>query len=93
MPTWDSTVFPGWNWRYASLKFRRLTASRRVLTFFADAMVCNDEAMARALRPFRPIPVKLLPLGYPVDAIGRGKKQRKPLGEVASRERYGQPFA
>ena len=35
----------------------------------------------------------VLPLGYPVDAIGRGKKQRKPLGEVASRERYGQPFA
>jgi nitroreductase len=34
----------------------------------------------------------ILPFGYPVDAVGRGKKQRKPLGEVAHRERYGQPF-
>jgi nitroreductase len=35
----------------------------------------------------------ILPFGYPVDAVGRGKKQRKPLAEVAHRERYGQPFA
>ena len=35
----------------------------------------------------------ILPFGYPVDAVGRGKKQRKPLGEVAHRERYGQPFS
>jgi len=35
----------------------------------------------------------VLPFGYPVDAVGRGKKQRKPLGEVAHRERFGQPFA
>ena len=35
----------------------------------------------------------ILPFGYPVDPIGRGKKQRKPLGEVAFRERYGEPFA
>jgi nitroreductase len=35
----------------------------------------------------------ILPFGYPVDAVGRGKKQRKPLGEVVHRERYGQPFA
>jgi nitroreductase len=33
------------------------------------------------------------PFGYPVDAVGRGKKQRKPLAEVAHRDRYGQPFA
>jgi nitroreductase len=44
------------------------------------------------------IPAKLdvlaiLPLGYPVGAVGRGKKDRKPLGTVAHRERYGQPFA
>jgi nitroreductase len=31
-------------------------------------------------------------LGYPAQATGRGKKQRKPLGEVASRGRYGQPY-
>jgi len=34
----------------------------------------------------------LLPFGYPVGAVGRGKKQRKPLGAVAHRERYGRPF-
>ncbi len=43
------------------------------------------------------IPVKLdvlaiLPFGYPADRIGRGKKNRKPLGAIAHRERYGQPF-
>jgi len=35
----------------------------------------------------------VLPLGYPADARGRGKKQRKALSEVAHRERFGQPFA
>jgi len=35
----------------------------------------------------------IVPFGYPIDAIGRGKKQRKPLNEVVSRERFGQPFA
>lgn len=34
----------------------------------------------------------VLPFGYPAQSIGRGKKKRKPLGEVASRERYGEPF-
>jgi nitroreductase len=34
----------------------------------------------------------ILPFGYPVQAHGRGKKQRKSLPEVASRERFGQPF-
>ncbi len=34
----------------------------------------------------------ILPFGYPAKDIGRGKKQRKPLGEVASRERFGQPY-
>lgn len=43
------------------------------------------------------IPVKLdvlaiLPFGYAARAVGRGRKQRKPLGEVAHRERYGAPF-
>ena len=34
----------------------------------------------------------ILPLGYPATPVGRGKKERKPLAEVASRERFGQPF-
>ena len=34
----------------------------------------------------------VLPFGYPAQATGQGKKQRKPLSEVAHRERFGQPF-
>jgi nitroreductase len=34
----------------------------------------------------------ILPFGYPVQAIGQGKKRRKPLSEVAHSERFGQPF-
>ena len=34
----------------------------------------------------------IVPLGYPAQEVGRGKKARKPLAEVASRERYGRPF-
>ena len=34
----------------------------------------------------------VVPLGYPARALGRGRKKRKPLGEVASRERYGTPY-
>lgn len=35
----------------------------------------------------------ILPFGYPVQAAGKGKKQRKPLATVAHREKFGQPFA
>jgi nitroreductase len=35
----------------------------------------------------------IVPFGYPAQAIGRGKKQRKSLSEVAHRERFGQSFA
>ena len=34
----------------------------------------------------------ILAFGYPARAVGRGKKQRKPLREVAHLERYGRPF-
>jgi nitroreductase len=34
----------------------------------------------------------IVPFGYPAQAIGRGKKQRKSLSEVAHRERFGQSF-
>jgi nitroreductase len=34
----------------------------------------------------------ILPLGYPVGVVGRGRKERKPLGTVAHRERYGRAF-
>jgi nitroreductase len=35
----------------------------------------------------------ILPLGYPAQAIGKGKKDRKPLGAIAHRERFGHAFA
>jgi len=34
----------------------------------------------------------ILPFGFPAQALGRGKKRRKPLSEVAHRERFGHPF-
>ena len=35
----------------------------------------------------------ILTLGYPAQAIGKGKKKRKPLSEVASDGRFGNPFS
>lgn len=35
----------------------------------------------------------IVPFGYPVTRTGRGMKKRKAINDVASRERFGQPFA
>jgi nitroreductase len=50
-----------------------------------------------AVKPLLGIPedvdvLAIVPFGYPVETIGAGRKKRKPLGEVAHRERFGQPF-
>ncbi len=37
--------------------------------------------------------VAVVPFGYPVEARAKGKKQRKPFGEVVYRGRFGEPFA
>jgi nitroreductase len=37
--------------------------------------------------------VAVVPFGYPKRKLGKGRKRRKPLAEVASRERFGQPFS
>ena len=34
----------------------------------------------------------VLPFGYPAEAVGKGQKKRKSLGEVAYSERWGNPF-
>jgi nitroreductase len=34
----------------------------------------------------------IIPFGYPARPVGKGRKNRKPLSEVAQRERFGQPF-
>jgi nitroreductase len=52
----------------------------------------------QAVNPLLGIPdeievLAILPFGYPVQKIGSGAKKRKPLGEVAHRETWGQPFA
>jgi nitroreductase len=50
------------------------------------------------IKPLLGIPAEVdvfavLPIGYPTDErLGRGKKQRKALSEVAYREQWGQPF-
>jgi nitroreductase len=71
-----------------------------LLTAWADGVASNwvgfgglDEAKALLGIPAELDLLAILPFGYPADPIGRGKKQRKPLGEVAHRERYGEPFA
>jgi hypothetical protein len=35
----------------------------------------------------------VVPFGYPKRALGKGKKQRKPLAEVVSSERFGTPLS
>ena len=36
--------------------------------------------------------ITVLPFGYPTDAARRLRKRRKPLEQIAHRERYGTPF-
>lgn len=36
--------------------------------------------------------VAVVPFGYPVRRVGKGKKNRKPFGEVVSGERFGRPL-
>ena len=35
----------------------------------------------------------IVPFGYPAKTLGKGRKKRKPLAEVAHHEHFGQPFA
>ena len=37
--------------------------------------------------------IAVVPFGYPKRKLGKGKKRRKPLAEVASAERFGTPLA
>ncbi|MFL5761254.1 MAG: nitroreductase family protein [Thermomicrobiales bacterium] len=71
-----------------------------LLTAWAEGVGSNWSGFGslKEVGEFLGIPADLdvlavLPLGYPVDAIGRGRKNRKPLDQIAHRERWGQPFA
>jgi len=84
-------------------RFAVSDASRAIqsmlLTAWADGVGSNWVGFGglEKVKAILDIPVKLdvlaiLPFGYAARAVGRGRKQRKPLGEVAHRERYGAPF-
>lgn len=36
--------------------------------------------------------LNIIPFGYPTETVGQGVKKRKPLAEVAHREKFGQPY-
>jgi nitroreductase len=85
-------------------RFALSDASRAIqsmmLAAWADGVGSNwvgfsgmDEVKALLRVPAALDVVAIVPFGYPARPIGRGRKQRKPLREVAHRERYGQPFA
>lgn len=84
-------------------RFAVSDASRAIqsmlLTAWADGVVSNwvgfgglDEVRALLKLPAELEVLAVLPFGYPVGGVGRGKKQRKPLRAVAHREEYGRPF-
>jgi nitroreductase len=71
-----------------------------ILTAWAEGIASNWVGYMGpdTVKPLLGIPANLnllgiIPFGYPVQAAGQGKKKRKPLAQVAHRERFGQPFA
>ena len=71
-----------------------------LLTAWAEGVGANWVGFQgmQAINPLLNIPddvevLAILPFGYPAQPVGQGKKKRKPLDEVAHRERFGQPFA
>ena len=84
-------------------RFAVSDASRAIhsmmLAAWADGVGSNwvgfsgmDEVKAPLKIPAALDVVAIVPFGYPARPVGRGKKQRKPLRDIAHRERYGQPF-
>jgi nitroreductase len=71
-----------------------------MLTAWSDGVGSNwvgflglDKAKALLGIPDELELLAIVPFGYPAKPGGRGKKQRKPLGAVASRETFGKPFS
>lgn len=70
-----------------------------VLTAWAEGVGSNwvgfsnlDEVRALLAVPETLEVLAVLSFGYPTRSLRQGKKQRKPLAEVASQERFGEPF-
>lgn len=85
-------------------KFAVSDASRAiqsmVLTAWSDGVGSNWVGFLgfSEVKPLLGIPdsldvLAIVPFGYPARPVGKGRKQRKPLSEVAHRERFKQPFA
>jgi nitroreductase len=71
-----------------------------ILTAWAQGIDSNWTGLdnLKQINPVLGIPeeieiLAIIPFGYPVAVLGKGRKKRKPLGEVAHRERWNQPFA
>lgn len=72
-----------------------------MLTAWADGVASNWVGFVGGLTTVNAIlgipntldVLAIVPFGYPTRRLGKGKKQRKPLSQVAHRERYGEPFA
>jgi nitroreductase len=85
-------------------RFAVSDASRAIeamlLTAWSDGVGANWAGFVGgvdAIKPLLSMPEALdvlavLAFGYPATAVGRGKKKRKTLPEVAHRERFGHPF-
>jgi nitroreductase len=75
-------------------------AQSMMLTAWSEGIGSNWAGFGglEGVKPILGIPDSLdvlciVPFGYPARPVGKGKKERKPLGEVASRNYYGQAFA
>ena len=71
-----------------------------ILTAWSEGIGSNWVGFTgmKAVNEFLNIPdnldvLAILPFGYPVKELGQGKKKRKPLSEVASHGKYGNPLA
>jgi nitroreductase len=52
----------------------------------------TDEVKRLLNIPQEKMILNVIPFGYPDKPVGAGRKQRKPLGEVAHSERFGQAY-
>lgn len=71
-----------------------------VLTAWAQGIGSNWVGFANLqnINPLLGIPqeielLAIIPFGYPLETLGKGQKKRRPLGEIAHRERWGEAFA
>ncbi len=85
--------------RYAVSDASRAIQSM-ILTAWSEGVGSNWVGFQglEAVNPLLGIPPEIsvlavLPFGYPVKRLGKGRKNRKPLGQIAHRGRFGVPFA